>query len=116
MTAITIYSSLLGYEGLSRVAQASHHNTKLLVEQLTKIKGVEKVFNSPFFHEAVIRLPKNAKRVLEKLAEQNILGGLDLSGFYPELTNCILVCATETKEVSDLECFTRELESALAKV
>jgi glycine dehydrogenase subunit 1 len=116
MTAITIYSSLLGYEGLSRVAQTCHHNTKALVERLTKIKGVERVFDSPFFHEVVIRLPKNAKSVLAQLADKNILGGLDLSEMYPALKDCILVCATETKQADDLECLAIELESALAKV
>lgn len=116
MTAVTIYTSLLGFEGLSRVALASHHNTAALANRLTQINGVEKVFNGPFFHETVLRLPKNAKSVLASLAEQNILGGLDLTPYYPQLANCILVCATETKEASDIETLARELELALAKV
>jgi glycine dehydrogenase subunit 1 len=116
MTAVTIYTGLLGFEGLARVAQTCHHHTKLLVERLTKISGVEKVFERPFFHEAVIRLPKNAAQVLAHLADNNILGGFDLSSTHPQFSNCILVCATETKQTEDFDCFANQLESALSQV
>ena len=56
VTAATIYMALLGPEGLERVAAASHANTLALVEKLTAIKGVTRVFNRPVFHETVLRL------------------------------------------------------------
>jgi len=56
VTAATIYMSLLGPEGLERIAAACHANTLATIEKLTAIKGVSRVFNRPVFHEAVLRL------------------------------------------------------------
>lgn len=113
VTASTIHMSLLGPEGLKQTALSCHANTQKLVEKLSAIDGVEVVFNQPRFHEAVIKLNKPAANVLATLAEQNILGGLDLSDQYPELENCILVCATELRIDEDIDTFTNALSAAL---
>jgi len=46
VTASTIYMSLLGPEGLKRVAAASHANTRALLEKLSAIAGVKRVFSA----------------------------------------------------------------------
>lgn len=112
VTASTIHMSLLGPEGLKQTALSCHANTQALVEKLSSIDGVEIVFDQPRFHEAVIKVNKPAADVLAKLASQNILGGLDISELYPEMENCILVCATELRIAEDIEIFA----SALAEV
>lgn len=112
VTASTIHMSLLGPEGLKQTALSCHSNTQILVEKLSAIDGVEVVFDQPRFHEAVIKVNKPASDVLAKLAEKNILGGFDLSKDYPEMKNCILVCATELRIAEDIEMFA----SALAEV
>lgn len=114
VTAATIYMSLLGYEGLRRVALASYQNTKQLVTKLTQIPEVQRVFSAPFFHEVVIRLPRSAKDILVQLAEKNILGGYLLSQEYLNLENCILVCVTETKDEQDIDNFQQQLANLLA--
>ena len=43
--------------------------------------------------------------VLEALASQDILGGLDLSALYPDLGDALLVCATETKTDADVDTY-----------
>ncbi|MEC8811634.1 MULTISPECIES: aminomethyl-transferring glycine dehydrogenase subunit GcvPA [unclassified Ketobacter] len=113
MTAATVYMSLLGADGLQQVAVASHNNTQSLLQKLTAIDGVEKVFSAPTFHEVVIRIPGNAADVLKKLADKGIQGGVDLSAWYAELENCILLCATETKIESDLERYAAALQEVL---
>ncbi len=115
VTASTIYMSLLGPEGLSRVARASHSNTNLLVEKLTNA-GAEKVFNGATFHEAVIRTPVKNAKLLHSLVGQGIVGGYDLSKDYPELGNAILVCATETKTVSDIERYAQQMGRIVSKL
>ena len=40
---------------------------------------------------------------LVRLAEHDVLGGLDLRADHPELGNALLVCATETKTDEDIE-------------
>ena len=114
VTASTIHMSLLGPEGLKQTALSCHANTQQLVEKLSAIDGVDIVFDQPRFHEAVIKVNKSAADVLAKLAEQNILGGLDLSVDYPEMKDCILVCATELRIAEDIETFATALSVVMA--
>ncbi len=113
VTAATIHMSLLGPEGLTRVATHSMANTQALVEKLAAIPGVEVIFTGARFHEAVIRLPRPAATVLAALAAQGILGGFDLSRHYPELGHALLVCATETKTPQDIGRYADALAAAL---
>ncbi|MBI3773444.1 MAG: aminomethyl-transferring glycine dehydrogenase subunit GcvPA [Gammaproteobacteria bacterium] len=113
VTAATIYMSLIGPEGLERVAAQSHANTNALVERLCKIRGVERVFNGTTFHESVLRLPQSAASVLEELSPRGIFGGYDLGRDFPELKNAILVCATETKTAADIERYATVLTEVL---
>ncbi|PTQ89535.1 aminomethyl-transferring glycine dehydrogenase subunit GcvPA [Agitococcus lubricus] len=114
MTAATIYLSLMGAEGLERVALASHHNIQTLTQQVSQIAGVKRVFDNVVFHEVVLQLDKPVAPVLAKMAELGVLGGLDLSPYYPELGNALLVCTTETKNAADLARFAQALTQALA--
>jgi glycine dehydrogenase subunit 1 len=114
VTAATIYMSLLGPEGLRRVATQSHANTLSLVEQLETLKGVKRIFSGDLFHETVVTLPAPVAGVLKTLKNQGVLAGLDLSEHYPELGNALLVCATETKIASDLEKYVSHLAQALS--
>lgn len=113
VTASTIHMSLLGPEGLKQTALSCHANTQKMLEKLSAIDGVDIVFDQPRFHEAVLKLDRPAAEVLNKLAQQNILGGLDLSEYYAELENCILVCATELRIEEDIETFASALAAAL---
>lgn len=111
-TAATIYLSLLGPAGLRRVAENSHKNTQSLIKYLTAIDGVTLAFNRPCFHEVVIRLQKPVAEVLLKLAQQGIQGGYALTNDYPELGECLLVCATETKTDEDLRAYQAALQKS----
>ncbi|MFO8155188.1 MAG: aminomethyl-transferring glycine dehydrogenase subunit GcvPA, partial [Thiohalospira sp.] len=108
-TAATIYMSIMGPDGLERVAASSHANTRSLMEALTRVGDVEPVFHRPFFHEAVIRTDVPAKRLLEALAAEGILGGVALGDDYPQLGEAILVCATETRTSADIERYSEVL-------
>jgi len=115
VTAATQYMALLGPQGLAKVASNSHAGTVALAEKLTTIPGVTRAFGHPFFHEVVLKLNDNAKDVLRALRAQGILGGLDISGWYPELGQAILVCVTETKTAADLDHYAQQLERILSK-
>jgi len=115
VTASTIYMSLLGPDGLERVAASSHANTLATVNKLTSIKGVAKVFDRPVFHEAVLRLDVPVADAIRALEAQGILAGYDLSDHYPELGNAILVCATETRTAQDIEQYAFHLERVVSK-
>ncbi len=113
VTAATIYMSLLGAEGLLRVALSSQAQTNKLADLLSEIDGVEKVFSTAHFHEVALRLDRPVGPVLTALAAQNVLGGYDLSSEYPELGNAFLVCATETKTEDDLQTYAKQLAEVL---
>jgi glycine dehydrogenase subunit 1 len=113
VTAATIYLSLMGPQGLARTAAASHARARELVAALGRAPGVRCAFSGPFFHEAVLQLDRPVAPVLRALGRAGILGGLDLSGYYPELGNALLVCATETKTSADIERYRTSLSEAL---
>ena len=115
MTAACIYMSLLGPEGLKRVALSSHSNTRALLEKLSAIPGVSQVFNSAYFHETVIRVNLPVDEVLRALRAQGILAGYPLGKDYPDMTDCILICATETKNDGDLDRYAQQLERILSR-
>ena len=115
VTAATIYMSLLGPEGLKRVALASHANTQQLIAKLTQIPGVSLAFEHPVFHEAVLLLNTAVAGVLHALEVQGITGGFDLTSTYPELGNALLVCATETKTEADLQKFAEHLARIMGR-
>jgi glycine dehydrogenase subunit 1 len=101
VTGATIYMSLLGFEGIARVARRSHANTKRLADGLCAIDGIEPLYAGPYFHEVALRFDRPVAPLLEALAARNILGGYDLSDYSG--TDAILVCATETKTDADID-------------
>ena len=102
-TAATIYMSIVGHAGLRKVAEASHANTRLLAERLTALEGVELEFSSPYFHEIVVKIEQPFEKLQRALAVQDYLIGYDLSQDYPELQNCILLCATEKRSEEEID-------------
>jgi len=113
VTASTIYMSLLGPQGLRNVAAQCHVRTRELQQALLAIPGVSGVFSSPFFHEFVIQLNQSAKEVLHELSKKHIQGGLALEEYYPELKDCLLLCATETKTDDDIKLLANMLNEIL---
>ncbi|MFN0315002.1 MAG: hypothetical protein ACKVQA_08195, partial [Burkholderiales bacterium] len=101
VTAATIYLAIMGPDGLRNVALGCHGNLRKLSAMLEE-KGIKRRFAAPCFHEAVFGLNRPVRSVLETLLKQQILGGLDLAGDYPELDGSLLVCATETKTTQDI--------------
>ena len=116
VTAATIYMSLLGNEGLERVAVHCHNNTHALAMTLGDLPGVRLADQQHAFHERVILLDKPASSVLAAMAERGVLGGLDLSEYYPDLGSAILLCATETKTQGDLDRYVSAMKDALNAV
>jgi len=112
--ASTIHMSLLGPQGLKKVAMVAHQRAKTLQAWLSQLPGVELVFAAPFFHEFVLRLPRSVAAILQGLVKKQIQGGYNLKSTYPELGDSLLVCATETKQPEDLEAYLKALKEVLS--
>ena len=115
-TAATLYLSLLGPEGLERVASACHDNTRRLLEKVVAIEGVEPLFDGEFFHEVVLRVDLPVNQLLERLAGHQLLAGHSLAEDYPELGDAFLLCCTETKTEADLERFATLLRETMSEM
>ncbi len=113
VTAATIYMSILGAEGLERVAANSQQRTAELMDALTRIPGVKLAFTGTRFHEAVITLNRPVPEVLAALVERGIVGGYDLTPHFPQLGNALLVCATETRTSADVAAYAKALAEVL---
>lgn len=115
VTAATLHMSLLGAEGLRQVAEQCHHNTHELVTTLTRIEGVNAVFQSPYFHEALLKLERPVAEVLAALAAEGIMGGYAPAAHYPELANSLLVCATEMRTPEDIQHYCHALTRIMSR-
>jgi glycine dehydrogenase subunit 1 len=113
VTAATIYMSLVGPQGLAKVAATCIQRTAELVDALGKVPGVRVAFDAPRFHEAVLVLDRPVRGVLEALAARGIVGGVDISRDYPSLGNVLLVCATETRTSGDIATYARALADVM---
>ncbi|WP_422060319.1 aminomethyl-transferring glycine dehydrogenase subunit GcvPA [Sphingopyxis sp.] len=114
--AFSIHMTLLGEAGLRQLAAINHGRAKAAAAELAKIPGVS-VLNSSFFNEFTLLLPTEARPVIHKLAEQDILGGVSLGRLYPDnggLANGLVVAVTETVTEADIIAFAAALKEVLA--
>jgi glycine dehydrogenase subunit 1 len=91
----TIYLALMGKTGLRDVAALNVERSRELANAVSQLEGIDLKFTAPFFNEVVVDVHQPARDVLVKLQEREILGGVDLGRWYPELSTCILMNATE---------------------
>ncbi len=115
VTAATLYMSLMGPAGMEQVAKASHANTRLLVDKLTAIDGVDAVFDSPFFHECVLRINAPIDDLLQVMTEQGIIAGKALIDDYADLHDCLLVCATELRTEEEMDEYALHLQRIVSR-
>ncbi|MEE8388462.1 MAG: aminomethyl-transferring glycine dehydrogenase subunit GcvPA [Acidiferrobacterales bacterium] len=114
-TAATIHMALLGREGLERVAASCHANTTRLIEVLTAIDGVEALFDRPVFHEVALKINAPVGDVIRALEAQGIIAGYTLGETYPELSDVLLVCATEMRTEDEMQLYYKHLERIVSK-
>ena len=114
--AFSIHMTLLGGEGLARLARINHSRTREMAERLSRIAGVT-LLNDAYFNEVTVLLPRDAAGAVDALASRGVLGGVPLGRLYPraaQLHNGLLLTATETVTSEDIETLAAELEGILA--
>ena len=90
----TLYLSVMGEKGFYQAGYLSTVMAHKLAQELSK-KGI-KIKNKNFFNEFVIEV-ENSDKFLDKLRNNNILGGIKLSD------KTVLVAATEMITDEDIE-------------
>lgn len=108
-----VYLAALGPVGLRETAELCVQKAHFAADRLAAIPGVERRFQRPFFKEFALRLPGEPVKILDRLRQDRILGGLALSRWYPEYADSILVAVTEKRTRDEIECLARSLERAI---
>ncbi|HEV2578616.1 MAG TPA: aminomethyl-transferring glycine dehydrogenase subunit GcvPA [Acidobacteriaceae bacterium] len=92
---VTIFLTVYGKQGLRELAQQNLAKAAYLRDALAKA-GAKPLFSAPSFNEFAVALPASAESVNAKLLQKDIIGGLALNRWYPELgESAALWCATE---------------------
>jgi len=77
--------------------QKAHYAAKILRE-----KGIKIISATPFYNEFVVNI-NNIHKLKQHCYKNNIIPGLELEKFYPELKNTLLVCVTEMHTKDDID-------------
>ena len=105
----TVHLSLLGPDGLARVARQSLDNAAYLHERMLAEGVAEPVFAAPFFREFVVRPVLPPAEMNRILRDAGIIGGLDLADQIPGLTvddrAAWLVAVTEKRSRGEMDRF-----------
>ena len=92
----TIFLSVYGKEGIRELAEHNLAKANYAAQKLGSQNGAKLLFNgAPRFHEFVLQTEEVPAQWTQRLLDNKIVGGIDLSRWYPELQNCTLWCATE---------------------
>ena len=110
-----IYLASLGPQGLKETAELCLRKAHYAHQQLTAIAGVKAKFDRPFFKEFTLSLPTDTAVTLRKLLDRDILGGLSLGQWYPELNDSISIAVTEQRTKAEIDAFVKTLRDCLAE-
>ncbi len=99
----TVYLSTMGRQGVREAAEQNIQKAHYAARQISALPNYRLRFPSSFFNEFVVSGPRPAKELLADLRERGIIGGLEMSRFFPEMKNEILVCVTETTTREEID-------------
>ncbi len=109
--AVTVYLAVMGKQGLRELALFNLRKADYLKNKLSKVSGFEIQFSADTFNEILLKCPRPANEIRDALLEHKILAGLPLGEYYPELTNSLLLCATEMNTVESIDRLADKLET-----
>ncbi len=112
-----IYLSTLGKAGMIEVGKLNVYKSHYAMTRLCELNGIEPLFDKPFFNEFAIKFSGNCeiKDINKRLFEAGIIGGLDISRFYPDIHNAMLLCVTETKSKGDIDKLVNTISNIIGK-
>ncbi len=100
--AATVYMSILGKQGMRRIAEVNAARAQRARERLIREAGLVPVFSGPFFNEFVLKVSAWTER-RSRFISNRIVPGISLAEWYPELEDSLLICVTEMNEEEEIE-------------
>jgi glycine dehydrogenase subunit 1 len=110
--ASAVYLSVIGRQGLRRVAELCFHKAHYAAGEIARVPGYRLWNEGEFFHEFVVACPRPVAELNEHLLEHEIIGGYDLGRDYPELKDHMLVAVTEMNTKDEIDDLVAVLEEA----
>lgn len=108
-----VYLSLLGPQGLTRVAEQSMVMARKAVAGLTALKGISLLHDAPYGNEVALRLPCAAAPLVDRLTEKGLVPGFPVGRYYPGLENVLLVACTEQTRPEHIDALVELVGGAL---
>jgi glycine dehydrogenase subunit 1 len=100
----TVFMTVYGKEGLRELAVQNLSKARYLAS------GLNLRFSAPFFNEFAVRTGgRTPDEINRALLKRKVIGGLPLGRFYPELSDCMLLCATEMNRREAMDAVKEEL-------
>jgi glycine dehydrogenase subunit 1 len=100
--AVTVYLSLLGKQGLRRLARLNLERAHRAAARLCTGGRWQPAFSGPFFNEFAVR-GRDAGAALARAQAAGVLAGVPLGRWYPELDDALLIAVTETHSGAEVE-------------
>jgi glycine dehydrogenase subunit 1 len=112
----TIFLTVYGKEGIRELAEHNMAKSAYAAEVLAAQPGAKLLFSgAPRFHEFVLSTVEAPPLWNQRLMDEKIVGGLDLSRWYPELGNATLWCTTEMITREQIDTAARVLAAGLVE-
>jgi len=108
--AAAVYLAAVGPRGMEEVASLCLQKAAYAREKITSLPGYRLAFEGHYFKEFPVVLPGPPGELNRRLLEEGIIGGLDLSEYYPELENTALVCVTEMRTREEIDKLVSRME------
>jgi len=112
----TIFLTVYGKEGMRELAEHNLAKADYAAKTLGRQAGVKLLFEgAPRFHEFVLETEEDPALWSQRLLDEKIVGGVELSRWYPEMKNATLWCATEMMPREVMDAAARVLAAGLVE-
>jgi glycine dehydrogenase subunit 1 len=112
----TIFLTVYGKEGIRELAEHNLAKAAYAAEALSSQPGAKLLFSgAPRFHEFVLQTEESPALWTRRLFDNKIVGGIELSRWYPELKNATLWCATEMVTRQNIDTAAQVLAAGLVE-
>ncbi len=112
----TVYLAQLGPSGLRQTAEHCLRKAHYAAEQIAALDRFELAFSAPSFKEFVVRdRAGQVASLISAAADSGYFAGVPLARWFPELSDCFLVCVTEKRTREEIDGLAHTLGASAAR-
>jgi glycine dehydrogenase subunit 1 len=112
----TIFLTVYGKEGIRELAEHNLAKASYAATTMGEVAGTKLLFGgAPRFHEFVLQTQESPALWSQRLMDEKIVGGIELSRWYPELESATLWCATEMMPRTTIDAAAKVLAAGLVE-